>query len=225
MDILEALRRANPGLRLYSVLDPEFAPYGRVLKTENPEELAAGLAETPIPESGNRYVSSEPALEALGAGKELARVVYGGMPFQAGYCNGRGFTLNAEEYHKCSEVNFTTTGLVLLLALPGDLKDRRLDSADVVGFYLPPMVPVEVHPLVLHFAPCRISEAGFNCLVILERGTNLPLPAVDTSAPGEEALLWMVNKWLVCHPDSPQAQKGAFVGITGTNLRLRLPKA
>ena len=39
---------------------------------------------------------------------------------------------------------------------------------------------------------------------------------------GEEALLWMTNKWMVCHPDSPQAAKGAHVGIRGENLQLRL---
>ncbi|MBQ1820122.1 MAG: DUF4867 family protein [Clostridia bacterium] len=141
---------------------------------------------------------------------------------QEGFCNGRGFTLNAEEYHKCSEVNYSTTGLVLLLALPGDVRDRVLDSRDVKGFYLPPDTLVEIHPRVLHFAPCRIRDSGFNCLVVLERGTNAPLDHVDPSAPGEEGLLWMRNKWLLCHPDSPQAQKGAFMGIAGENLTLRI---
>lgn len=223
MNLLESLRSANPELRLYSVFDPEFAPYGRVLQLPGEEALAAALENTPIPETGNCYRASEPALEALAAVEAAARSVYGGMPIQAGYCNGRGFALNAEEYHKCSEVNFSTTGLVLLLALPGDLHDRRLDAADVAGFYLPPLVAVELHPLVLHFAPCRVRETGFNCLVLLTRGTNEPLPAVNTAAPGEEALLWMANKWMLCHPDSPQARKGAFVGISGENLRLALP--
>ena len=223
MNLLESLRVANPKLRLYSVFDPEFAPYGRVLRLPGEDALAAALEHTPIPESGNCYVASEPALEGLEAVEAATRSVYGGMPIQAGYCNGRGFTLNAEEYHKCSEVNYSTTGLVLLLALPGNLHDRKLDAADVAGFYLPPRVAVELHPLVLHFAPCRIREAGFNCLVLLTRGTNGALPAVNTAAPGEEALLWMVNKWMLCHPDSPQAQKGAFVGITGENPRLALP--
>ena len=222
MNLLESLRVANPELRLYSVFDPEFAPYGRVLRLPGEEALAAALESTPIPETGNCYLASEPALEALAAVEAAARSVYGGMPIQAGYCNGRGFALNAEEYHKCSEVNFSTTGLVLLLALPGDLRDRKLDAAAVTGFYLPPRVAVELHPLVLHFAPCRVRETGFNCLVLLTRGTNAPLPGVDTAAPGEEALLWMVNKWLLCHPESPQAAKGAFVGITGENIRLKL---
>ena len=224
MDILERLQAANPDLRLCSVFDPAFAPYGQVLRLPGEEALAAAMDSTPIPDEGNCYVASDPALEALEAVREAGRTVCGGMEIQAGYCNGRGFTLNAEEYHKCSELNYSTTGLVLLLALPGDLRDRRLDAADVVGFYLPPRVAVELRPLVLHFAPCRVRDSGFNCLVVLTRGTNAPLPQLRTDAPGEEALLWMRNKWLICHPDSPQARKGAFVGIRGENLRLALPE-
>ena len=222
MELLEQLRRANPGLPLYSVLDPEFAPYGRVLDFDT-NALDAAMRATPLPETGNRYVAALPELEALPIRGELAERVFGGMEVQAGYCNGHGHLLNALEYHKCSEVNYSSRGLVLLLALPSQLKDGRLDSREVVGFYLPPGVLVEIHPLVLHFAPCRVLEEGFDCLVVLERGTNAPLDRVDTTAPGEQKLLWMRNKWLTCHPDSPQAKNGAFVGISGENLDLRLP--
>ena len=221
MNSLQLLQHANPNLKLYDVRDAAFAPYGRVLSVGN-EALFSAIRRTEIPAEGNRYVASDPSLEELDAIHAIARTVYGGMPVQAGFCNGRGFTLNAEEYHKCSEVNYSTTGLVLLLALPSDVHDRTLDSRDVKGFYLPPETLVEIFPRVLHFAPCRINESGFNCLVVLERGTNAPLPAVDTSAPGEAGLLWMQNKWLLCHPDSPQAEKGAFVGITGENLTLKI---
>ena len=222
MNFMDELKRKNPELPLFCVTDPEFAPYGRILPCKAREELSAAMEQTGIPESGNRYTASEPALEALASIAEIGRTVYGGMPIQAGFCNGRGSALNAEEYHKCSEVNYSTTGLVLLLALPGDVHDRILDSRDVRGFYLPPHTLIEIHPRVLHFAPCRIRDSGFNCLVVLERGTNEPLDSVDPSAPGEEGLLWMRNKWLLCHPDSPQAQKGAFVGIAGENLTLRI---
>lgn len=222
MTILESLQNKNPDLPLYSVSDPAFSPYGRILPCSDTAALSIAIEQTGIPESGNRYVAGDPALEALDAIAEIGRTVYGGMPIQAGFCNGRGFKLNAEEYHKCSEVNYSTTGLVLLLALPSDIHDRTLDSKDVKGFYLPPETLIEIHPRVLHFAPCRITESGFNCLVVLERGTNAPLDSIDTSAPGEEGLLWMQNKWLICHPDSPQAEKGAFVGITGENLTLRI---
>ncbi len=221
MTKLDQLRRANPGLPLYSVLDPEFAPYGRVLPFDA-SALTATMAATPLPEEGNRYVASLPELEAVPAVSLISETVFGGMPVQAGYCNGHGHLLNALEYHKCSEVNLSSRGLVLLLALPSQLHDGRLDSRDVVGFYLPPQVLVEIHPLVLHFAPCRVTEEGFDCLVILEKDTNTPLERVDTSAPGEQKLLWMRNKWLTCHPESPQAGNGAFVGISGENLDLHI---
>ena len=97
-----------------------------------------------------------------------------------------------------------------------------LDSSEVVGFYLPPQTAVEILPNVLHFAPCRVMPDGFNCLVVLERGTNEELDVVDTKAEGEEAMLWKRNKWLLCHSESPQASNGAFVGITGENLTVSL---
>ena len=219
--MIKTLRQKNPELRLYSVLDPEFRRYGRVLNAET-GELAAAMAAMEIPEEGNCYKASVPALEAVPLMKSLRRTVFGEMEIQAGYCNGNGFKLNAMEYHKCSEVNFTTTGLVLLLALPEQLHDGQLDSADVAAFYLPENTLVEIYPMVLHFAPCRTRESGFRCLVVLEKGTNEALDCVDTAAPGEEKLLWMRNKWLTCHPDSPQAENGAFIGISGENLSLKL---
>ena len=220
-DMLTMLREKNPELRLFSVLEAEFRRYGRVLNADT-KALSEALAATPIPAEGNQYVASLPALEAVDLMPGLQRAAFGEMPIQAGYCNGNGFKLNAMEYHKCSEINFTTTGLVLLLALPEQLDDGKLNSADVVGFYLPEGVLVEIFPMVMHFAPCRIRETGFRCLVVLERGTNAALPSVDTTAPGEEKLLWMRNKWMTCHPDSPQKEKGAFAGIYGENLSLKI---
>ena len=225
MSGLEALRRANPGLPLFSVTDPEFEAYGRLLPLpkEEEEELFSALEATPLPEAGNVYFASLPELERVRAARRFGRTVFGGMPTEAGCCNGRGFTLNALEYHKCSEVNYSTGGLVLLLALPEQLKNGCLDSRLVKGFYLPPRTAAEIFPRVLHFAPCRICRDGFRCLVVLEQGVNEALERTDPSAPGEEKLLWMRGKWMTCHPDSPQAAKGAFAGIRGTNLTLHLP--
>ena len=219
--MIERLRACNGALRIHSVTDAVFAPYGRILPLRDASLLRRALAETPIPEEGNRYVASldtlEAACEAAGA---LAP--FGGMETQAGYCNGRGHRLNALEYHKCSEVNFSDTGLVLLLALPEDVTDGRLDSSAVRAFYLPPDVAVEIFPRVLHFAPCRVAEDGFRCLVVLERGVNSPIELPGEEAGGEERMLWMRGKWMLCHPDSPQAEKGAYVGIDGENIDLKI---
>lgn len=221
MDILNRLRELNPDLELLSVYEPEFERYGRVLGTAVGRDFSERLEDQPIPEEGNCYVASVPELEQTDFIRSVRHGVFGDMDIQAGYCNGRGHRLNALEYHKCSEVNYTTTGLVLLLALPEQLCDGKLNSAAVKGFYLPPFVPVEIFPLTLHFAPCRTGIDGFNCLVVLERGVNSPAERVDTSAAGEEKLLWMRGKWMVCHPDSPQAQRGAYVGISGENIELK----
>lgn len=218
---LETLRAKNPALRICAVTDAAFAPYGRVLPLKDSAALHRALNDTPIPETGNQYVASLDALEtACEAAGALAP--FGGMDTQAGCCNGRGHKLNALEYHKCSEVNFSTTGLVLLLALPDELHEGCLDSASVRGFYLPPDVAIEVYPRVLHFAPCRVSEDGFRCLVVLERGVNSPVDLPGREAAGEEKLLWMRGKWMTCHASSPQAEKGAFVGITGENWDLEI---
>ena len=222
MTFLAQLRAKNPDIPIHDVNDPAFLPYGRVLSLKDPETLSAALSECAIPETGNRYIASEPVLENVPEISRFRRIIFGEMPVEAGYCNGRGCRMNAMEYHRCSEVNYTTTGLVLLLALPEQLRDRSLDSSEIVGFYLPPLTAVEIWPRVLHFAPCRVTADGFNCLVVLERGTNDALEKVDTKADGEEALLWKKNKWLICHPESPQASNGAFVGITGENLTISI---
>ncbi len=220
--MLDFLREKNPQLPLFDVSSPEFAPYGRLLDALDCSQLRTKMEELPIPESGNCYVASDGGLESLPQAEKIRRLVFGDMDIQCGYCNGSGYTLNALEYHKCSEVNYSSTGLVLLLALPDDIERGRLDSRKVKGFYLPPDTPVEIFPRVLHFAPCRVDRRGFNCLVVLERGVNSPLDYREKNARGEEALLWFRGKWLICHPDSPQAEKGAFQAISGENIQLHI---
>lgn len=221
-EILTTLREKNPNLTLYSVLDPEFAPYGRVITGADCTALRAALLQTPIPEQGNMYVASEPVLEATELTAWLREGVFGGTDIQMGFCNGRGFTLNSLEYHKCGEVNYSATGCVLLMALQRDVKNGRLDSRDVVGFWLPADVLVEVRAEVFHFAPCRVTEDGFNCLVVLARGTNAEFAQPITVKTGEAAMLWRVGKWMISHPDSPQAKLGSYVGIDGENLQLKI---
>lgn len=219
--MIEKLKSFNPELKLLDVSDSEFSHYGRVLDIGDTKNLSDCLATTPIPESGNRYVASLESLESVDA-MDGIKTVFGEMDIQAGYCNGHGYTLNALEYHKCSEVNYSTTGLVLLLGLKEDIKDGNISSDCVKGFYLPPDTAVEIFPTVLHFAPCRISDEGFNCLVVLEKGVNSPLKAKPECLDFEDKLLWMRGKWLICHPDSPQAKAGAFCGISGKNIKLNI---
>lgn len=221
-DMLKKLQEKNPGIRMYAVTDPLFSEYGRVIEGADTTQLHAALSKTPIPAEGNMYRASEPTLEETDMTAWIKDAVYGRMPIQMGFCNGRGYTMNALEYHKCGEVNYSTTGCLLLMARQSDLKNGRLHSDDVVGFYLPAGVLVEVRAEVFHFAPCRISEDGFNCLVVLEEGVNAEFTEPVTIRTGEAAALWRVGKWMLCHADSPQAGFGALVGIDGENLKVQI---
>ena len=62
---LEHLNQVND-VPVRSVLDPEFASYGRVVTGYDFSEMIAYMEQnTPIPENGNTYVASVPEMEAL----------------------------------------------------------------------------------------------------------------------------------------------------------------
>ena len=89
-------------MQIYSVTDPKFKKYGKVVEGIDFSELIAKMEEcTPLPE-GVEYVPGLAELEALDAAKELSVKTYGEMPIQVGYCNGHNCMLNALEYHRDS---------------------------------------------------------------------------------------------------------------------------
>ena len=92
------------------------------------------------------------------------------------------------------------------------------DTAAVKAFKVPTGVPVEVFATTLHYAPCHVSEAeGFRVAVVLPRGTNTAAPGAK---PMNEEDTWLTarNKWLLAHPDSNEAKKGAHIGLKGVNI-------
>ncbi len=109
---------------------------------------------------------------------------------------------------------------MLLLAKVQSIENNKLDTSCVEGFYLPRGTAVELYATTLHFSPCKVSDEGFKCIVILPNGTNESLPQLPHNPIAEEQLLWMRNKWLLAHPESAPAAKGAWVGLTGENLKL-----
>ncbi|MBQ3574863.1 MAG: DUF4867 family protein, partial [Clostridia bacterium] len=164
------------------------------------------------------YVPSVAELEALDIMKELGDQVYGGMPIQIGYCNGNNDTLNCLEYHRDSELNLACEDLILLLGLEGDIDFEKYeyDTAKVEAFLCPKGTLIEVYATALHYAP--INAGGkFRCVVVLPRGTNTELKFKPDPA-GESRLLTATNKWLLPHPDSPEAKGGAVVALKGENL-------
>ena len=204
-------------MKFYSVTDPEFKAYGKVLEGYDTAELLEAMEKIALPEEGTAY---EPGIESL----EKCRVflqfrdrAYGGMPIQLGMCWGHNTKLNCLEYHRDSEVNIGTGDFVLLLAKQEEILDGTLDTACVKAFRVPKGVPVEVYATSLHYAPCQVTGDGFRVAVVLPRGTNTLKPDY---APQNEEDRWMTarNKWLLAHPESNEAKSGAHVGLKGVNI-------
>lgn len=205
-------------MKLYSVHDPEFAPYGKILPGYDTAALCNALEKAvPLPE-GVEYVPSQPELEALPIRKQLADNAYGGMPVQMGWCAGHNTRLNCLEYHRNSELNCGAAGFILLAAREDEIEDYRLDTAKVKAFLVPAGELVEIYASTLHYAPCSAKAGeGFRVAVVLPRGTNGPRPE-SVPLNGEDRLLWARNKWLLAHADSAEASQGAYVGLVGKNI-------
>lgn len=204
-------------MKIQSVFDPAFAPYGKVIKGMELAELEAAMALTPCPDGGTVYVASDAALEALPIFQTLGEQLYGGMPIQIGYCNGDNHVMNCLEYHRDSEVNLACDDLILLLGKQGDIDyaNYSYDTAKVEAFLVPKGTLVEVYATSLHYAP--INAGGkFRCVVVLPRGTNAELRFTPNPS-GENRLLTATNKWLLPHPDSPEARSGAVPALVGEN--------
>lgn len=205
-------------MKIYSVYDVEFQPYGKVLEGYDTNGLLSAMSAIPMPENGVAYQPSIPSLEECAIYGALQNHAYGGMPIQLGMCWGYNTKLNCLEYHRDSEVNVGTGDFILLLARQDEIVSGVLDTAAVKAFRVPAGIAVEVYATTLHYAPCHTdADHGFRVAVVLPRGTNTEKPAIF---PRNEEDTWLLarNKWLLAHPDSAEAAQGAYVGLCGENI-------
>ena len=204
-------------MKIQKVTDPAFRKYGQVLEGYDFTGLIKELKHTPVPEDVI-YVPSVEELEALDIMKDLQNKGYGGLPVQIGYCNGHNKKLNAVEYHRNSEINVAVTDLVLLIGHQQDIEpDHTYDTSKIEAFLVPAGTGIEVYATTLHYAPCHVNEGGFQCVVVLPKGTNTDL-TLQTEKTGEDSLMTAKNKWLIAHEDAKIA--GAFNGLKGENITI-----
>lgn len=209
-------------MNIYSVFDPEFKSYGRVVNGLDAakQEILSALQNTPLP-AATDYLAEDASLQELPAAVEVSEHLFGGMPCQLGWCNGHNTKLNCLEYHRDSEFNLGTEDFILLLAKQDEIENGKLDTSKVKAFRVSAGVLVEVYATTLHYAPCHTDAAkGFRVLVALPKGTNTAMPAGFQPDGGDDALLWACNKWLLAHPDSTEAAQGAYISLTGKNIDL-----
>ena len=204
-------------MKIQKVTDPAFRKYGQVLEGYDFTGLIKEMKHTPVPEDVI-YVPSVEELEALDIMKDLQNKGYGGLPIQIGYCNGHNKKLNAVEYHRNSEINVAVTDLVLLIGHQQDIEpDLTYDTSKIEAFLVPAGTGIEVYATTLHYAPCHVNEGGFQCVVVLPKGTNTDL-TFQTEKTGEDSLMTAKNKWLIAHEDAKIA--GAFNGLKGENITI-----
>lgn len=207
-------------LKIYSVMDPEFREYGRVVDGYDYKELLRVLDETtPQPEDAVIYVPSDEKLEATDVFADLRDNCYGGMPIQIGYCNGSNTKLNCLEYHRDSEIDIPSSNdAILLLAKQTEIINGELDTAKVKAFRCPAGVAVEVYATTLHYAPCNAAKGqGFRVIIVLPKDTNTDMPKF-TIKNEEDGWMTARNKWLLAHPESSEAAGGAHIGLRGENI-------
>ena len=204
-------------MKIQKVTDPAFRKYGQVLEGYDFTGLIKEMKHTPVPEDVI-YVPSVEELEALDIMKALQNKGSGGLPVQIGYCNGHNKKLNAVEYHRNSEINVAVTDLVLLIGHQQDIEpDHTYDTSKIEAFLVPAGTGIEVYATTLHYAPCHVNEGGFQCVVVLPKGTNTDL-TFQTEKTGEDSLMTAKNKWLIAHEDAKIA--GAFNGLKGENITI-----
>ena len=204
-------------MKIQKVTDPAFRKYGQVLEGYDFTGLIKEMKHTPVPEDVI-YVPSVEELEALDIMKDLQNKGYGGLPVQIGYCNGHNKKLNAVEYHRNSEINVAVTDIVLLIGHQQDIEpDHTYDTSKIEAFLVPAGTGIEVYATTLHYAPCHVNEGGFQCVVVLPKGTNTDL-TFQTEKTGEDSLMTAKNKWLIAHEDAKI--EGAFNGLKGENITI-----
>lgn len=218
----QELAKLNPHIKINSPYDDSFIKYGKVITDYDFSSIIEYMeGNTSIPQGGNIYLASVPDMEDTEIKNRLQNEFYGEMPIEIGYCNGPNSTLNGLEYHIGSEIDIAVTDLVLLLGQLKDVNDNRYSSSKVEAFFIPRGTAVQIYETTLHFGPCKTSEQGFKCIVILPEGTNEPLK--NDRSTHKDKLLFARNKWLLAHPDRKNLiENGACPGIDGENIEIKI---
>ncbi|MCR4782326.1 MAG: DUF4867 family protein [Lachnospiraceae bacterium] len=228
MDKIVELNSKND-VRIHDVNSSHFKSYGRVIKEINVDNLISIMDEkTEIPSDGNVYEPSISDLENTKEYEEIKTLLYGGMPIQIGYCNGKNSLYNGFEYHKGNEVNIAVTDFVLALGHSYDIENNTYDFNDAEVFFVPKGTVVSMFETTLHLSPIRVEDDGFKDIVVLPKGTNTDLSSEEKEERDqlikekgdscEEVLLLQKNKWVICHDNKqPLVEQGAHVGIFGEN--------
>ena len=97
-----AATKEDNQMKIYSVYDPEFAEFGKVLKGYDTAELVSAMNAIALPDEGVAYEPWIDSLEKCAIFGDFEKNISGGMPIELGMCWGHNKALNCLEYHRSS---------------------------------------------------------------------------------------------------------------------------
>ncbi|MDD6134271.1 MAG: DUF4867 family protein [Selenomonadaceae bacterium] len=208
-------------MKISSVKEKEFRPYGRVLPLDVAGFVKTIKARPAVKKGEVVYEPSVQEFEDLPLYQELKDKTYGEQAIEFGHCSGWNEKLNAVEYHRSSEIDIAATDLYLILGRQQDIdyETNTYDTSKMEVFFVPAGTAVELYATTLHYAPCGKEGKEFRCGVVLPKGTNEELHE-PAGKEAEDRLLFAENKWLIAHKESGLEQEGAWIGLKGKNLTL-----
>jgi hypothetical protein len=205
---IEEIRKKNLGLKIHSVNDPEFEPYGRIHAYDTKEALRVFQEKITLPEQGNYYQPSSRILEELSVVKQIAEELYGGLPSQAGPCLGYNTESNGMEYHQGSETAIAVTDSIFVLGKLQDMEGNHYDLSKAEVFFVNKGQVVELYGTTLHYTPIRV-EKHFATICILIKGTNETLEQAS-------GILIKKNKYFITHSTMKDKSKEEnYPGLIG----------
>lgn len=217
--MFEQLKSKNPGIEMLQLEDSEFEKYGKELKDFPLNELPSSFLEDEIPENNTTYIPSISNWENTKFKRVVENNFFGQLPIQIGLCKGHNQYLNGFEFHKTSEIIVTATPLVLLMQTLQDADvHKEVLTENSKGVFIPAHKAVEIYSTTLHLAPCKVTDSGFNSMIILPKGTNEEL---ETGSGSTDTLLFKKNKWAIAHRDHKKfVDQNVPVKIVGENLKI-----
>ena len=203
-------------MKIHRVTDEEFVPFGKLLDIDT-KDIVEVAQNVEMPAQGSAYVTSKEEFEKLPIMNVVKNKCFGGIASQLGYCWGYNDTLNALEWHKCSEINIAITDLILLVGDVRDVEENgKFNSEKVKAFKVLKGEAVELYATTLHYCPIQTTESGFGCAVGLLKGTNSEL---DFTC--QDRFLFGKNKWVIAHQDNAELiEQGVVGGIYGENYKI-----
>lgn len=174
-----------------------FKYYGQVITNHSFSKMIDEIIEKnliSIPEFGNQYIASVPAIENLPEFDWIRKNIFGGLPIQFGSGAGHNKTITAVEFHQGSEVIVAVTDSILVVGHRYDIENNQYDASLMETFLLEKGSAIELYSTTLHYSPIETNNFGYQQAIALIKGTNTELQEKI-----DNPLVRVKNKFMLVH--------------------------